>query len=116
MKLTLNKIFPKLSKGIAIAFTAVALLTGITPAVKAQPVIPTSQAQQVFNGLFTPTSSQLFFEEGMLRFEREVQIMLDRQHYSPDRILQISDDLVRQEELLPLENPQVLPNDVDSLK
>ena len=108
MKLIRKRIFPSLAEGITIAWTALVLLTGIVPALKAQqvPQIP----QQVINGLFDPTSSQKFFEGGRNRFDTEVQILLDRQLSSPEAILQINDDLLRQEELLRQEDLSVWEN------
>ena len=55
----------------------------------AQNTLPTPN-QSDLNGLFTPTSSQRFFEEGRQKFEREVEILTNPERYYGGSLLQIN--------------------------
>ena len=44
--------------------------------------------QSVLNGLFSPTASERFFEEGKLNIEREVKILTNPERYQREDILQ----------------------------
>ncbi len=46
--------------------------------------------QSDLNGLFTPTSSQRFFEEGRRNFSREVEILANPERYYDGSLLQIN--------------------------
>ena len=113
MKPILKRIFLNLAKGTTIAFTFLALLTGVARTIKAQ-AIPSQVAipSEVTNGLFYPRSSELFFEEGTQKLEREIKILNQRQYESPDRLLQISDELLApQAELIDKEIDLIIIND-----
>ena len=81
------QLFPK----IAIVFTI--LLANSVNVVKAQDI-----PRYVINGLFTPTESQRFFEEGRRKFESDAIILNNPEYYFNDDILQISPELLRQEQ------------------
>ena len=67
--------------------------------------------QRTINGVYYPTGSQQFFEEGRRRFEREVQVFIQGRLYSPKTLLQVSEELRSQQEILHLENFQPKPSD-----
>ncbi|MBH8553997.1 hypothetical protein I8751_16795 [Nostocaceae cyanobacterium CENA357] len=55
-----------------------------------------------------------FFTRGREQFEKEIQLLLNKRHSSPDTPLKISPEQQQiQEQLTPLEKPQVLPSDTD---
>jgi hypothetical protein len=103
----------RLTRQIAVVLTSVALIFGISPAVKAQKVqLSPSQTQQVVNALSYPTSSQRFFEEGQRKFEKEIDSLSKGKFPPPESILQISDDLLEQGQLSPTEKLPILSQEV----
>jgi hypothetical protein len=76
--------------------------------IHAQTLQISPQAQPGINGLVAPTAPQQFFEEGRQKLEREIQILRQREQReasSQQPLLQISDELLKQEPILQLENP-----------
>ncbi|MEM6403435.1 MAG: hypothetical protein AAF757_24930 [Cyanobacteria bacterium P01_D01_bin.116] len=53
----------------------------------AQNTVP-SIDRSVVNGLYSPTASELFFEEGRRKIERETQILVNPERYKRSDILQ----------------------------
>ncbi len=47
-------------------------------------------SQSVLNGLYSPTASETFFEEGKRKIERETQILINPERYKGDGILKIN--------------------------
>lgn len=55
-----------------------------------------------------------FFTRGREQFEKEIQLLLNKKRSSPDTPLKISPEQQQlQEQLAPLEKPQVVPSDTD---
>lgn len=79
------------------------------PAVQAQQV-----PQQVINGLFSPTGAERFFLEGERNFDREIKILIQNRLSFPDSLLEIDDDLGRQQKLLQLENHHLQLDNADT--
>ena len=52
------------------------LIIGVTSTAKAQEAIPLPD-QTVLNGLYSPTASERFFEEGKRSIEREARILIN---------------------------------------
>jgi hypothetical protein len=96
MKLTLNEIFPRQTKATFLLLPAVVLLSGMVPSVGAQEL-----PNQSSNYLYYPTNSQRFFEEGKSKFGQEIQNLIEKQPSSPDSLLQIDENLLKQRKLLP---------------
>lgn len=81
-----------------VATATIILIAAITPA--------TAQSDRgasalflpnnVINGLFTPTQSQRFFEEGRIAFEREVEIFNHPERYQGEDLLQFDRELIEQ--------------------
>ncbi len=94
MKLTLNGIFSHQTKVKFLVLPAVVLLSGVVPSVGAQEL-----PHQSSNDLYYPTNSQRFFEEGKSKFEEEIQNLIEKQPASPDSLLQIHEDLLKQRKL-----------------
>ena len=71
---------------------AIAILLVIVSAMataKAQDNIP-SFKQSSFNGLFTPTSADRFFEQGRRQMAREAEILANPERYYSGNILQVN--------------------------
>lgn len=70
-------------------------LTGEANLAKAQS-LPQKVPQRVINGLFSPTESERFFQEGILKFESEAKILINLGSYPNNGdILQISPLLLK---------------------
>ncbi len=55
-----------------------------------------------------------FFTRGREQFEKEIQLLFNRRRSSRDTLLKISPEQQQlQEQLAPVEKPQVLPSDTD---
>lgn len=79
---------------IAIALTLAAITTS-----SAQNNIPAAQTPNftpTFNGLFSPTAADRFFETGRNNFEREIDSVIDSEDRFSDDLLQLDPELVRQ--------------------
>jgi hypothetical protein len=56
--------------------------------------------QTVINGIFTPNSSELFFQEGRDKLDREIEFLYDRRLTANQNLLRISDELIKQQQEL----------------
>jgi hypothetical protein len=54
----------------------------------------------LINGLFTPNSSDIFFQEGREKFDREIKILLDNRLAVSENLLEIQDDIFQQQQEL----------------
>lgn len=100
-----NKLFLGCGKAIASSVAVLAISIGITSRLNAMPL------DKVTPGLFYPTSSQRFLEQGQQKLETEIAILLKKQHLSWQNILKVRDDLPKlQEQLQPEE--QLEPEDL----
>ncbi len=62
-------------------------------------ILRTSNSSLI-NGLFTPTSSELFFQEGREKLDREIDILLDNRLAVSENLLKIQDDIFQQQQEL----------------
>lgn len=81
------QLFPK------ILLSLITLLASSVNLVKAQHIPPT-----VINGLFTPTESDRFFQEGRRKFDAKTRVLDNAEHYFDNDILDISPEVLRQEQ------------------
>lgn len=100
MRSFLSQIFPKFPRSAARALTGVALLGVATSALP---------PQRVINGLYYPTSAQYFFREGQQKFDREIERLTQGRLSSPERLLEINEDLRKHKDILQLEHPERPP-------
>lgn len=78
---------------------AIALTIGAITATSAQdnlPAAPTPDFTPAFNGLFSPTAAERFFETGRNNFEREIDFVNDSEDHFSDDLLQLDPELVQQ--------------------
>lgn len=82
-----------------IAIALIILLAGSVKIVEAQNISVRVQniPPRVINGLFTPTQSQRFFQEGRRKFELEVKILDNPEDYFNGDILKIPPELLREQ-------------------
>lgn len=73
----------------AVAIATFVSLTSSANLVKAQ------NFDAVINGLFSPTQSERFFQEGRRSFESEVEILTNSEDHFKDDILQITPELLK---------------------
>jgi hypothetical protein len=59
-----------------------------------------SPDSSLINGLFTPNSSELFFQEGREKLDREIDILLDNRLAVSENLLKIQDDIFQQQQEL----------------
>lgn len=76
-------------------FIAIAIITVGAITTSAQDNIPAVQTPS-FNGLFTPTAAQRFFETGRNNFEREIDSIINSEDRFSDDLLQLDRELVEQ--------------------
>lgn len=79
---------------IAIAFTISTIITS-----SAQNNIPAAQTPDftpTFNGLFSPTAADRFFETGRNNFEREIDSVIDSEDRFSNELLQLDPELIEQ--------------------
>ena len=90
------------SSWFKVATVSTILIAAITPATaQSDPgAIAPSLPNNVINGLFTPTQSQEFFEEGRAAFEREVEIFNNPERYADEDLLQFDRELIKEMEQL----------------
>ena len=62
------------------------VILGAVGAAKAQEAVPLPN-QSVLNGLYSPTASERFFEEGKKKIERETKILLNPELYNRENLL-----------------------------
>lgn len=95
MKRIFRPLVPSLrtTAGVAIASLALSVM----------PAVAVEVPQSAINGLYYPTGAQQFFEEGRRAFEREVRVLIRGRLYSAKQLLQVSDELLLQKEILQLE-------------
>ncbi len=68
---------------------ALVIMGNISVAQAQNTAVPPNLNDSSLNGLFTPTSADRFFEEGRLKFEREIEILTNPEDYYNGAILQI---------------------------
>ncbi len=73
----------------------IVMLAAMTTA-KAQKDIDIPKDIDTIEGLFTPTESQRFFQQGREDFAREVRMFLHPERYLNSDLLQISPELIKQ--------------------
>lgn len=73
------------------------ILLGAIATAEAQDSIPNLEDFN-FNGLFTPTSTQRFFEAGRKDFEEEIDFLTNPDRYFNGELLQIDLELIEQNE------------------
>lgn len=81
-----------------VATVSIIFIAAITPATAQSDrgaTVP-SLPNDVVNGLFTPTQSQRFFQEGRKAFEREVEIFNNPERYEGEKILQFDRELIEE--------------------
>lgn len=100
MKLTVDKIFPRIGTATLLALSVMSVASLPASAIE----VP----QRVINGLYR-TSAEDFFREGHRRFEREIQILQQRRLASEQPILDVSEQQRIQEQLSPLEMRNLSP-------
>lgn len=91
-------------------FSIVAIVLGICSVTSliATPVVA-DENSQIINGITSREPN--FFQQGMKQFETEIQRLAKRSQTNQESILKIvPDKSLIQEQLLPLEKPQVLPS------
>lgn len=88
------------------------VIVGAKGTAKAQSTIPNIN-QRVLNGLFSPTASERFLEEGNRNIEREIQILRNPKLYKREDILQIhkTDSEIIKE----TETKKSIPNSVEDI-
>ncbi len=74
------------------------------------PILARDQPQ-VINGLSYPTGAERFFKEGRIKFDREIEILLQKRLTAAGNILKAINEKRIQEELLNEEMGQRSPND-----
>lgn len=74
------------------------------------PILARDQ-QQVINGLSYPTSAERFFKEGRIKFDREIEILLQKRLTAAENILKAINERRIQEELLTEEMGRRSPSD-----
>ncbi|BAY82764.1 hypothetical protein NIES267_22480 [Calothrix parasitica NIES-267] len=86
------------------------LIVGATATAKAQEAVPLPN-QTVINGLYSPTASERFFEEGKRKIEKESKILLNPKLKQGERLLKnnignrrISDELEEEKPIIDLLN------------
>ena len=107
MKVALKKILPSLATTTLLSLTSVLIVSLPTLAI----AIP----GRVTNGLYR-SSSEEFFQQGRRQLDREIKIILERRLTEPENLLEISDELLQQQERSPLENYNISPNEVDKIR
>ena len=78
---------------------AIAIAIGATTASSAQNNIPAARTPNftsTFNGLFSPTAAQRFFETGRNNFEREIDFLIDSEDRFNNELLHLNPELVQQ--------------------
>ncbi|WP_066381609.1 MULTISPECIES: hypothetical protein [unclassified Anabaena] len=104
MKNTLYNIFSRL------AITATVVLAALLITVP----VAANENQQITNALINPRGID-FFREGQEQFEHEMKVLMMKDSLLPEKLLQINPEVMQvQQQLLPLENHQVIPGDVNS--
>ena len=90
--------------------TFVSLIVGAIGTAKAQEAIPLPD-QNVLNGMYSPTASERFFEEGKRKIEKESKILLNPKLKQRERLLKnnignsrISDELEEKKPIINLPN------------
>jgi hypothetical protein len=63
------------------------IIVGAIDTAKAQEAVQLPN-QSVLNGLYSPTTSERFFEEGKKQIERETKILVNPRRYQGKRILE----------------------------
>ncbi len=53
-------------------------------------ISPSMPNQSVLNGLYSPTASERFFEEGKKKIEKQTLILVNPERYKPESILKIN--------------------------
>ena len=103
---------------LVIVLTTIVLGITVSPTLRAQPANfnVSFPSQQITNGLFAPTNSQRFFEEGRRQFETEIQNLRENQDSAPEELLKIDPEVLWQESISPLENPQLVLDSVEQLE
>lgn len=92
-----------------------ATLTLVTLAGLSNPASAIEIPHSVINGLYYPTGSQQFFNQGRQQFEKEIEILLKKRLSSPENLLKIPSEMpARQtnQTVKPdtaITSPQVLP-------
>lgn len=106
MKIILYRIFSSMTVATTLGMTILSTATPIS-AIESPPTINDS-----LNSIYPREPN--FFTRGREQFEKEIQLLLNKKRSSPDTPLKISPEPQQlQEQLAPLEKPQVLPNDPD---
>ncbi|MDJ0904288.1 MAG: hypothetical protein QNJ55_36455 [Xenococcus sp. MO_188.B8] len=70
--------------GTSLGIAIILVIVGALGTAKAQNILPN------FNGLFTPTSADRFFEEGRRNLEREAHILAHPELYSGEDLIQLN--------------------------
>lgn len=82
----------------------IAIIIGTTTTPSAQNI---SRLQNsTFNGLFTPTAAQKFFETGRNNFEREIDSVIDSEDRFSNDILQLEEAIKQMKETNSIQNAQ----------
>jgi hypothetical protein len=88
--------------GLAMVATLVMAGLLINPPVAANPVQTPIQD-------LTHSASLEFFNQGRHQFDREVELLINNSKPEVSSVLKISPEVLPQQQLLPLEQPQVVP-------
>ncbi|MGB6296872.1 MAG: hypothetical protein WBF90_11885 [Rivularia sp. (in: cyanobacteria)] len=75
-----------LASFFCICGTFASVIVGAMGTAKAQEAVQLPN-QSVLNGLYSPTASEIFFEEGKRKIERETKILLNPRRYKKESIL-----------------------------
>ncbi|RCJ41963.1 hypothetical protein A6770_35630 [Nostoc minutum NIES-26] len=106
----MKRIFYSTFSSVTIATTLVVTALSVTVPVFAVETAPTFNDS--LNAIYPREPN--FFTRGREQFEKEIQLLLIIRRSSPDTPLKISPEQQQlQEQLAPLEKPQVLPSDID---
>ena len=92
--------------------TLASVIVGAMGTAKAQDAVPLS-SQSVLNGLYSPTASERFFEEGKRKIEKQTKILLNPERYKREGILKNNIDNTKIIEELEETNPIInFPEDM----
>jgi hypothetical protein len=95
---------------IALVLTLVFIFMLITPAAAEG----TNSYQSVVNGILHQTQENDFFKQGREKFEREIQLLMQRSRSTPHQILKINPEVLQIQEMLsPLEKPEPVNTDIN---
>lgn len=94
----------QLASCFCICGTFASVIVGAMDAAFAESTVPIPN-QSVLNGLYSPTASERFFEQGKNKIERETKILVNPQRYKKEGILKNNIVNSRIIEELEQENP-----------